>query len=435
MKRLLRFALPFLGSALIQQLYSTTDLIFAGWFLGSSGMAAIGGTSIIATVIIGIFTGLGVGISTHVARLFGEGNKEKIKQAISTAFMMIVLLSLPFILVLEVCSPFILNFMHIPSEIFDLSLVYLRIYVVSILSITMYNVIAGILRAMDESLMPMYAQLVGGIFNVCANYLLIVRFRLGVFGAGLATLISQSVAAVAVFIFFLCLLKRRNFHGICLSCNVYDIKEILKVGIPAAIQTSIITISNFFVQSDVNTLGMVSIAAFAAYYKVENFIYYPIMAVGQANAVIAAQDYGRKDMRTMFRGIRSSLVLGLLVSVILTVVLLIFRRNLFLLFGNDKQVISLGMQMVMISFPFYFLYLIMEVLSGTIRSTGDAFLPMMCIVINMCPVRLLVLHVLMSRSVLLPKLVMLYPITWAATVGMLIIAYIWWKKNRICMPE
>lgn len=431
MKRLIRFALPFLGSALIQQLYSTTDLIFAGWFLGSDGVAAIGGTSIIATVIIGIFTGLGVGISTHVARLYGEKNFEKIKRAVGASLVLIAILSAVFVFLLELFAGRMLSFMHIPDRILLSALVYLRIYSLSVVSITLYNVVTGILRAMGDSFRPMLAQLVGGIANVVLNYLLIVRLQMGVFGAGLTTLISQTIAAVITYIFFVFTAKKEKIGQIRPCVSLWDTKEILKVGIPAAVQSSIITLSNFFVQSDVNTLGVVSIAAFASYYKVENFIYYPIMAVGQANAVIAAQDYGSGDKKRMFDGVRRSMVFGLVLTLTLAVILIIMRRYLFLLFGKDEEVISLGMKMVCISFPFYFLYLIMEVLVGTIRSTGDAFLPMMCVVINMCPVRLFALHFMMENHVLLPRLVGLYPITWATTVTMLLIGYVWWKRNRL----
>ena len=435
MKRLVKFALPFLGSALIQQLYSTVDLIFAGWYLGSDGVAAIGGTSIIATVIVGIFTGLSVGISTHVARLYGEGSRDKIKRAVGASLLLIALLSIPFVLLLEGFSEVLLSFMHIPDKIFLSALTYLRIYSVSVISVTFYNVITGILRAMGDSLRPMLAQLFGGILNVILNYILIVRLSMGVFGAGLTTLISQSVAAILTFAFFMAVTKKKEIGRIRPGISLWDTMEILKVGIPSAIQASIITISNFFVQSDVNTLGVISIAAFASYYKVENFIYYPIMAVGQANAVLTAQDYGSGDKDKMFSGVKQSMIFGIFMSLTLAVILIMMRRYLFLLFGKDEEVIALGMQMVCVSFPFYFLYLIMEVLAGTIRSTGDAFLPMMCVVINMCPVRLLILHLMMKHSIGLPHLVALYPMTWGLTVMALSVTYVWWKRHRFVIKD
>lgn len=435
MKRLIRFALPFLGSALIQQLYSTTDLIFAGWYLGSDGVAAIGGTSIIATVIIGIFTGLSVGISTHVARLYGEKNYAKIKRAVGASLVLIAVLSVSFVFLLEMFAGSLLSFLHIPDRIFESALMYLRIYSISVISITLYNVITGILRAMGDSVRPMLTQFVGGIANVILNYLLIVRLQMGVFGAGLTTLISQTIAAVLTYAIFARTARKNEIGQIRPCLSLWDTMEILKVGIPSAVQASIITLSNFFVQSDVNTLGVVSIAAFASYYKVENFIYYPIMAVGQANAVIAAQDYGSGDHKRMFDGVKRSMIFGLVLTLTLAVILIIMRRYLFLLFGKNEEVIELGMKMICISFPFYFLYLIMEVLVGTIRSTGDAFLPMMCVVINMCPVRLFVLHLMMKEHILLPHLVGLYPITWATTVTMLLIAYVWWKRNRFEVKE
>ncbi len=435
MKRLIRFALPFLGSALIQQLYSTTDLIFAGWYLGKDGVAAIGGTSILATVIIGIFTGLSVGISTHVARLYGEGNFDKIKRAVGAALVLIAILAVPFLLFFEGFADVLLQFMHIPDDIFESALTYLRIYSLSVVSITMYNVITGILRAMGDSFRPMLAQLVGGITNVVMNYLLIVQLKMGVFGAGLTTFISQSIAALLTFVFFALVAKKKGIGGIHPCISLWDTMEILKVGIPSAVQASIITLSNFFVQSDVNTLGVVSIAAFAAYYKVENFIYYPIMAVGQANAVIAAQDYGSGDHKRMFNGVKRSMIFGLVLTLTLAVILIIMRRYLFMLFGKNEEVIALGMKMVCISFPFYFLYLVMEVLAGTIRSTGDALLPMVCVIINMCPVRLFVLHFMMKEHILLPHLVGLYPITWTTTVTMLLIGYVWWKRKRFLIED
>lgn len=431
MKKLIRFALPFLGSALILQLYSTTDLIFAGWFLGSGGVAAIGSTAMIVTILIGVFSGLGVGISTHIARLHGEGNETKIRVAVETSLSLIIVLAIPSVLILEFAAKSLLGLMHVPGEIYEAALIYLRIYSIGGVSIILYNVVTAIMRAMGDSLMPMIAQLIGGVANVAANYIFIVELGLGVAGAGMATLISQSVAAIFTTLFFIRKSKNMGMKKLRLSWSVWDIRQICKVGIPAALQTSIITLSNGMVQANINTLGVVSIAAIAAYFKVENFIYYPIMAVGQANAVIAAQDYGRGNRREMIRGVRRALALGMCVSAGLAVVLIILSRQCFMLFGNDEQVILVGMQMVKYSFPFYFLYLIMEILSGTVRSTGDALGPMICIVINMCPVRLTILHLLMKYMIYPPEFIVLYPITWITTVLSLVVVYGCWKRKRI----
>ena len=430
MKRLIRFSLPFLGSAIIQQLYSTTDMIFAGWFLGSNGAAAIGSTSIIATIIIGVFTGLGVGISTHIAGLFGKKDTDQIKVAVESAVTLTFILAIPVIGGLEFFANQILYLMHTPAEIYSDSLLYLRIYSVSAAAIIFYNILTGIVRSLGDSLSPMWAQLFGGLLNVFSNYLFIVKLEKGILGAAIATLLSQAVAAFVTFLFLMKRLKEKNIACNRFRISLTDDREILKVGIPTAIQACIITFSNLCVQSQVNTLGVIPIAAFATYFKVENFIYYPIMAIGQANAILTAQDYGSGNVKKMFSGMHQAMALGFFVSVLLAVILIVFRIPVFGLFGNDQEVISLGAKMMVLSFPFYFLYLIMEVLSGTIRSTKDAFLPMVAVVMNMCPLRLFVLFLLMKNNILPPGLVLLFPITWFTTVISLSFIYIYWKKMR-----
>ncbi len=421
--QLIFFALPFLGSSLIQQLYNMVDLMFVGKLLGKEASAAVGASSLLVTCMIGFFTGMGVGVGVAASRCFGSGNKKELHKVIHTAAGLTLVGSVFLAVVGWIGAPAFLKWMNTPEDIMVLAVAYIRIYFLSMLSIISYNISSGILRALGNSKSPMIYQLAGGIANVLGNILFIYFLQMGVRGAALATLLSQSVAAVLAVLHLCRLPEEYRLRPRQIRIHQAICRQIFSIGIPAAVQSMIITLSNIIVQSRINTLGVDSIAAFTAYFKVENFIYLPIMAFGQANTTFAGQNIGAGQTERMKKGTRASLIFGIGVAVVMSSLVLLHADSAFGLFTSDLAVMEIGRKLAFTTFPFYFLYVFLEVLSGAIRGTGRAFQPMVIIVVNMCVIRILILNVIMILDPSAVGVAHMYPITWLSTSVCMIFCY------------
>jgi len=410
--KLVRFALPFLGSSLIQQLYSTVDQIFTGQVLGRDASAAVGASGIVVTCLLGFFTGLGVGIGVLCGQNFGKQDKAGLSRVIHSAAGLALLCIVIVTAAGELLAGGFLRWMNTPAQILPQALVYVRIYFLCLFSIVTYNIGSGILRALGDSRTPMINQLAGGLLNVAADWFFLCVLHTGVGGIALATFLSQTLAALLTLrrLFLLPEEYRLQLKEIRLEKDTC--RDILRMGIPSAVQSMIITFSNLLIQTQINLIGITDIAAFTAYFKVENFIYLPIMAISQANAVFISQNFGASKLRRMYQGMGISLRLGVFVTLLTSCLVLMLRRQAFALFVPDAQVVAVGCDMAMVSFPFYFTYVFLEVFAGTSRGQGHAAPPMLITVINMCIIRTALLFLCMRIYHDAAGIVRLFPVTW-----------------------
>lgn len=410
---LLLFALPFFGSSLIQQLYNTVDLMFVGKLLGKDASAAVGAGGLIITCMLGLFTGLSVGVGVVAANAFGGGNHGRLKKVIHTAAGLTLLGGLLMMVLGIALTPTFLRWLSTPDEIMPLAVSYMRIYFLSLLSIIGYNMSAGILRALGNSRSPMIYQLFGGIANVFGNALFIYVLKWGIRGAAAATFLSQTVAAVLT---IRCLTRlddayRLKPKDICLDLPLC--KDIFAIGLPAAVQSMVITFSNLIIQSRINRLGVDSIAAFTAYFKLENFVYLPIVSFGQASTTFTSQNIGAGQLDRAKKGSMMTILMGIIITVAITTFLLIFHDPAFGLFTNDDVVKELGFSIIRITFPLYFIYVFLEVFSAAIRGAGKAIPPMIIILVNSCLVRVVALEIMMHINPTVSGVAVVYPLTWA----------------------
>ena len=424
------FALPLLGGSLIQQLYNTVDLIFVGQFLGKSASAAVGAGSLLVTCILGFFTGLGVGVGILAARAFAMGRKGELWRTVHCTAGLVLLFSAIFTLIGVIFTPIFLRWLNTPENVMDQAVVYLRIYMCSLFSIVSYNLGSGLLRAMGNSKSPMLYQLAGGFLNVVGDAFFICVLDLGVAGAALATACSQTLAAI------LTIGKLRRLEAPC-GLKISEIKiyrklarQIMTFGIPAAIQSIVITLSNLIVQSGINGLGVDSIAAFTAYFKIENFIYLPIMAFGQAASTFTSQNMGAGQRERVKKGTSISILLGVSVTILVSGFILFFCPYIFSVFVPDEQVVALGCRIAAIAYPFYFLYVFLEVFSSVIRGAGKTLVSMILILGNMCVLRICLLQIMLHVRPDVQGVALIYPVTWGTTALCMFFYYKWggWKK-------
>ncbi|WP_294354209.1 MATE family efflux transporter [uncultured Clostridium sp.] len=414
-KSLFLFSIPLFISSIIQQMYNTVDLIFVGNYLGTNSAAAVGAGSMLITCLIGLFSGLAVGTNVVLAKIFGCGDKERFLRGFHTALLTAIIGGIILTIIGIIGAPYFLKLMKTPLPIMNEAVSYIRIYFLSITSMLVYNTCSGIIRAGGNSNIPMIAQFTGGIINIFANTLLIYILDMGIKGTALATLFSQTTAALYVLLHLCTGDKEFEFNFKNLKIHKDILKEIIIIGIPAGIQSLVISLSNVVVQSYINCLDIDSIAAFICYIKVELLLYYPIMAIGQAIMTFTGQNIGAGNIDRMKRGIRISIIYGIFMIIVVGNLLLKNGEFWFGLFDSDLNVISKGIEIISVTFPFYFVYVVMEVLSSAIRGSGKSIPPMIIILSNICALRIFILYIISPHIEGVKGIAVVYPITWITT--------------------
>lgn len=429
-KGILLFALPLLGSSLIQQLYSTVDLIFVGQLLGTKASAAIGASGLIVTCMIGFFNGMAVGTNVFAARHYGARRFEQLKKLIQTIFWTGIIGGFFLTVIGLVLSPVFLTWMGTPESIFPLAVRYLRIYMASMISVVSYNLLSGVLRALGDSRTPMLYQFFGGIINVFADFIFLYVFHMGVEGTAFATLFSQTFAAIGVMIHLYRLKKPYALRIRFSDCSLKEFTDILKVGVPAGVQSIIITLSNIIIQSQINTLGVTSVASFTVYFRVELIIYLPIVALGQAVVSFIGQNYGAGNWERIKKGNRLCIFGGSLITFAACILLIIVMPVILNVFTKDAAVAAQTLEIVKVTFPFYFFYTVLECFSSNLRGFGKAFLPMIVTVISFCGFRIVALFALMAKNPSPDKVALSYPISWGIAAAAMAILYVRNNRNR-----
>ena len=429
-KGILLFALPLLGSSLIQQLYSTVDLIFVGQLLGTKASAAIGASGLIVTCMIGFFNGMAVGTNVFAARHYGAKRFEQLKKLMQTIFWTGIIGGLLLTVIGLVLSPVFLTWMGTPESIFPLAVRYLRIYMASMISVVSYNLLSGVLRALGDSRTPMLYQFFGGIINVFADFVFLYVFDMGVEGTAFATLFSQTFAAVGVMIHLYRLKEPYALRIHFSDCSLKEFTDILKVGVPAGVQSIIITLSNIIIQSQINTLGVTSVASFTVYFRVELIVYLPIVALGQAVVSFIGQNYGAGNWKRIKKGNRLCIFGGSLITFAACILLIIAMPVILNVFTKDAAVAAQTLEIVKVTFPFYFFYTVLECFSSNLRGFGKAFLPMIVTVISFCGFRIIALFALMAKNPSPDKVALSYPISWGIAAAAMAMLYVRNNRNR-----
>lgn len=411
-RQVVLFALPLLISSLIQQMYSTVDLLFVGNFLGKEASAAIGASSLIVTCMVNFFTGLSLGANVLAAQYFGKKEDKKLDDLVHTAAGVSLLGGVLLIVLGITLSPFILRLMNTPETILPLAVQYIRIYFCSTIAMIGYNMAAGICRALGNSSVPTLAQFIGCIVNVIVDALFIVVFHWGIAGAAAATAFSQT-AAMVVTVYFLMRGKlgcKLVLHKIRLKMHYF--KRILRIGIPAGVQASVITLSNMVVQYYINSLGVDSIAAFTVYFRIELILYLPVLALGQTMTTFAGQNYGARQYDRIHGGIRFCIMAGSLLIFGMGMLMMLGGSFIISLFNADPNVIAEGLKVIRITFPLYWLYVLLEVSAGAVRGLGSAVVPMGIVLWHMCFLRVVLLTIIMHFYHEIQGIAVLYPVTW-----------------------
>ena len=424
------FALPLLGSSIVQQLYNTADLLFVSNCAGKTAAAAVGASGLIFTCLIGVCTGLSVGVNILVARAVGEDKPDYAKYVSQTAVIISIVTGILLSVIGLAAAKPVLRLMQTPETILPEALVYLRTYLCSMPFMVIYNMGSSVLRGYGNSKTPFLILVAGGCANVCADFVFVSVFQWGVFGAALATLICQGISSTLILIVLF-----TGKDGVCVAGNwkMPDgriLRKIMVLSVPVAVQAIVVTLSNIIVQSYINSYGEDTIAAFAAYFRIECFIYLPLVAIGQAMTTFVGQNAGAGNYQRIKKGATSSACLCAVLAFGVGMVLMMAHETVFGWFLKDPAVIEIGGQIVSLTFPLYWLYGVLEVFSGSMKGLGKT-MTSMCITFGvLCAGRVLYLIVTGFFFHGVKVVAAVYPLTWGcAALLFMLLFYICIQKK------
>lgn len=391
-------------------MYGTVDLLFVGNCLGKNDAAAVGASSILVTCLIGLFTGISVGAGVVTAQFSGAGKEDKVVLCLENGLVLGMAGGISLTVLGLLLSKQALIWLNTPEVILEHALLYIRIYIFSIPGMILYNMSAGILRAVGDSKTPFYVLAAGGCLNICMDALFIAALRWGVAGAALATMISQSFTAVVLMVR---LFVQYGLRKVRWQINRDILRRMLKVGFPLGLQSMLLTLSDLFVQYFINGFGEDTMAAFTVYFKVENLIYLPIMAFGQAMVTFAGQNIGAEKKERIRKGALRCNLFSAAVTFCISMAVLLLERPVLGLFCKEETVISRGLNIIHVSFPFYFIYAIQEVTGGIVRGAGKTLQSMVIVIMDLCVIRVLLLTFLVDHFQTVQAVAAVYPLTWS----------------------
>lgn len=424
-KQLLLFFFPIVLGTFFQQLYNTADAIIVGKAVGKEALAAVGGsTGTLINLLVGFFVGLASGASVIIAQLFGARRAQDVSHAVHTTIALALSSGALLTAVGLLCAGGILELMGTPQEVMAYALPYLNIYFLGMIPQLVYNIGSGVLRAVGDSRRPMLFLICAALTNIVLDILLVLGLNLGVRGAAIATVLSQVVSAVLILV-SLCHaqpvyrlhFRRIRFHGDMLA-------RIVRIGLPAGLQSVMYSLSNMIIQASVNGFGTDVMAAWTAYGKIDGLYWMMISAFGVSITTFAGQNFGARRYDRMRRSVRVCLGMAAGVTVFMTALILAVGRPMLGMFTDDAHVVEMGMSIIRLIVPTWITYLCIEILSGAMRGAGESLMPTLMTLTGVCLMRVFWVTVVVPRMHQLPVLMLSYPITWVITSCMFIVYYL-----------
>ena len=437
-KQLLLFFFPILFGTFFQQLYNTADAVVVGRFVGKEALAAVGGsTSMLTNLLVGFFVGLSSGATVIIAQFYGAGRGQRVSEAVHTAIAFSLLCGILMTVGGLLFSDTALRLMGTPEDIMDNASGYLHIYFVGITANLLYNMGAGILRAIGDSKRPFYFLVISCFTNIALDLLFVVGLRMGVRGAAVATILSQVVSACLVLGTLMRADGSYRFEIRKTRITPVILVRIIRIGFPAGLQSVMYSFSNLVIQSSVNALGTDTVAAWAAYGKIDSTYWMIINALGISITTFVGQNYGAGRLDRVKRSVYVCLGISCIITVGLSTILYLTGGYIYLLFTTDAEVIAIGMKILHFLVPAFVTYLCIEIYSGALRGVGDCWIPMIMTALGVCVLRVVWILIAVPIRPDILTVVFSYPLTWTITTVLFNIYYYFFsalKKWNVPLP-
>ena len=422
--KILFFSMPIMAMDMLQLLFNTADMVVVGNFSGSDALAAVGATGSLINLIITLFMGLSAGTTVVVASDYGAGQVDDVSRSVHTSIAVSIIGGLIVMVVgLAFCKP-LLVMMGTPGDILNLSVLYMRIYFISMPASMVFNFGAAILRAVGDSRRPMYFLIIAGILHVGFNLFFVIVLHMSVGGVAWATVISQYLLVLLIMISLSHYDGAIRFLPQKMGIDKQKLKAMVRIGLPAGLQGLLFSISNVLIQSGVNSFGSIMVAASSAASNIENYIGTPMNAYYNAAITFTAQSMGAKKYERIDTIAKVCTVLVMSTWICLGGVTILFGRSLLGIFTSDPEVNRLGMLRLYIMVAVYFTCGIMNVYPGLTRGMGYSISPMLCTLVGACLLRMVWLATIFAWYPTEIMLFACYPVTWTlAGAGQVLIFF------------
>ena len=427
-RHIITFAFPLLVGNIFQQLYNTVDTWVVGNYVSNEAFSAVGSVGPIVNMLIGFFMGLSSGAGVVISQYYGARRYKEVHDTVHTAIVMTLVLGVAFTGIGLGMIPYMLRLMNTPANVLPESTAYLTIYFAGIMGLMLYNIGAGILRAVGDSQRPFYFLVVCAVVNTVLDLVFVLVFRMGVRGVALATIIAQGISAVLVLI----TLMRTDE---CIKLSIRDLKlhwnmlkKIITVGIPAAIQMAITAFSNIFVQSYINYFGADCMSGWTAYSKIDQLLFLPMQSIALASTTFVGQNLGRNLPDRARAGVRQSLTIAVISTVVLMVPVMVFAGPVVSFFNSKPEVVEYGTMLLRLMTPFYVLCCVNQVLGGALRGAGNSKATMVIMLLSFVAFRQVYLFTASRICNEIVVIAMGYPAGWLLCS---LATYIYYRKTSL----
>ena len=436
LKKIILFSLPLAASSILQLLFNAADVVVVGRFAGSTALAAVGSNGALINLLVNLFVGLSLGANVVAARCFGAKDERGVQNTVQTSVTLGLVSGVLLAFVGFFAARGLLELMSCPEDVIDLSTLYLKIYFIGMPMTMLYNFSAALLRAVGDTRRPLYCLAVSGIINVVLNLVFVILFQMSVAGVALATIISQTVSAIMVTILLIreegalhLDLRHLGFHKGALL-------QILKIGLPAGLQSTVFSLSNVVIQSSINSFGSIVVAGNSAASNIEGFIYTGMNAFAQAAVTFTSQNMGARRYDNLDRVMRNCLLCAVVVGVVLGGGAYLAGEGLLHFYSTDETVIAAGLARMRVICTSYFLCGVMDTLASCLRGRGYSVLPMVVSLIGSCLLRLVWIATIFQLFRSTTTLYISYPISWLLTASVhLICLLVVRHKLTVRQPE
>lgn len=423
--KILLYTLPLAATGILQQLFNAADMAVVGRFtgdLGPTAMAAVGSNAPVVGLALNTFMGISLGSNVVIANSVGSGDDKTVKKAVHTSVLFAVLAGIVITVFAEILSSFIISGQKLPDEVYPYALTYFRIYMAGTAVILLYNFEASVFRAMGDTKTPLIVLFFSGTLNVILNLFFVIVIKMNVEGVAISTLISNLISAVILLFLLVKTDSPARIELRCLKMDGHVLLKILRIGVPAGLQAMVFNLANVIIQSAINSLGTIVIAASSAAFNIEVFVYHVVNSFSQACTTFTGQNFGGNKIDRCKKVIGLCLFEGILFMGISIAVVLTFGHELLSIFNPDPAVIKVGYTRLIYIFAAYTFTLTYEVVSGYLRGYGISFIPALFTVVGVCGVRITWIYTVFPRYRTFENIMIVYPLSLATTAFLMLIA-------------
>ena len=431
--KILRYALPVAATGILGQLFNASDIAIVGNFAEGdtvAAVAAVGANGPVIGLLLNIFIGIALGANVVIANAIGRGDKETVSRAVHTSIVAAVLGGIIVGLLGQLLAEPVLSMLQVPEDVFPLALKYMRIYLLGLPVIFLYNFEAAIFRSAGDTKTPLVALALSGVLNVILNLFFVVVLNKTVDGVAIATVLANVVSSVVLLRRLLRseLFIHDEFKNLRIDWKI--LWRILKIGVPAGIQGAVFSLSNIVVQSAINSLGKVTMAASSAAFNVEIMAYYILNSFGQACTTFVGQNYGAGQIDRCRKALKLCLIESVIATACAVCIALLSGKYLIALFNNDPEVIRLGMVRLKFIFMSYIFSTIYDCMSGYMRGFGISLTPALLTIFGVCGTRIIWIYMVFPMSQTFETIMQVYPISLAINMVLIFCALIITRPSK-----